>query len=104
MLLYILVGLAFCLGAGVVLGSYFGVTQLPGMLLQRKLEARLEEVAMGPDLEPDPEGKPKAILKALRERTTAVSRSVRRRDDARLGAGAVDRADRASRRRSAPCC
>jgi tight adherence protein B len=63
MLLYILVGVAFCLGAGVVLGSYFGVTQLPGMLLQRKLEARLEEVAMGPDLEPDPEGKPKAILK-----------------------------------------
>ena len=45
MLLYILVGLAFCLGAGVVLGSFFGVTQLPGILLQRKLEARLEEVA-----------------------------------------------------------
>jgi tight adherence protein B len=64
MLLYILVGLAFCLGAGIVLGSFFGVTQLPGMLLQRKLEARLEEVAMGPDLEPNPEGKPKAILKA----------------------------------------
>jgi tight adherence protein B len=63
MLLYILVGLAFCLGAGVVLGSYFGVTKVPGMLLQRKLESRLEEVAMGPDLEPDPEGKPKGILK-----------------------------------------
>ena len=62
MLLYILVGLAFCLGAGIVLGSFFGVTKLPGMLLQRKLEARLEEVAMGPDIEPDPEGKPKAIL------------------------------------------
>ena len=26
MLLYILVGLAFCLGAGIVLGSFFGVT------------------------------------------------------------------------------
>ena len=63
MLLYILVGLAFCLGAGIVLGSYFGVTKMPGILLQRKLEARLEEVAMGPELEPDPEGKPKAILK-----------------------------------------
>lgn len=51
-MLYILVGLAFFLGAGLVLGSYFGVTQVPGMMLQRKLEARLEEVAMGPDPEP----------------------------------------------------
>ncbi len=51
-MLYILVGLAFLLGAGLVLGSYFGVTQVPGMMLQRKLEARLEEVAMGPDPEP----------------------------------------------------
>ena len=50
MLLYILVGLAFCIGAGFVLGSYFGVTKLPGMVLQRKLEARLEEGAMGPHL------------------------------------------------------
>jgi tight adherence protein B len=65
MLLYILVGLAFCLGAGIVLGSYFGVTKVPGVLLQRKLEARLEEVAMGPDVEPVADGaKPKAILKA----------------------------------------
>jgi tight adherence protein B len=63
MLLYILVGLAFCLGAGVVLGSYFGVTQLPGMLLQRKLEARLEEVAIGPDVEPVADGQAKALLK-----------------------------------------
>jgi tight adherence protein B len=52
MLLYILVALAFFLGAGIVLGSFFGVTKVPGMLLQRKLEARLEEVAMGPDIEP----------------------------------------------------
>jgi tight adherence protein B len=64
MLLYILVGLAFLLGAGIVLGSYFGVTKVPGVLLQRKLEARLEEVAMGPDVEPAAsDGKPKAILK-----------------------------------------
>ena len=52
MMLYFLVGLAFFLGAGIVLGSFFGVTKVPGMLLQRKLEARLEEVAMGPDIEP----------------------------------------------------
>ena len=47
MLLYILVGLAFLLGAGAVLGSFFGVTKLPAMMLQRKLDARLEEVASG---------------------------------------------------------
>jgi tight adherence protein B len=64
MLLYILVGLAFCLGAGVVLGSFFGVTQLPGMLLQRKLEARLEEVAMGPEPEPESDGQGKVLVKA----------------------------------------
>jgi tight adherence protein B len=63
MLLYILVALAFCLGAGIVLGSFFGVTQVPGMLLQRKLEQRLEEVAMGPDIEPAAEGQAKALLK-----------------------------------------
>ena len=63
MLLYILVGLAFCIGAGFVLGSYFGVTKLPGMVLQRKLEARLEEVAMGPDVEPVADGQAKALLK-----------------------------------------
>jgi tight adherence protein B len=67
-MLYFLVALAFFLGAGLVLGSYFGVTKMPGMLLQRKLEQRLEEVAMGPDLAPDaPEGdgSPKALLKAI---------------------------------------
>lgn len=63
MLLYILVGLAFFLGAGSVLGSFFGVTKLPGFMLQRKLEARLEEVAMGPDVEPMADGQAKALLK-----------------------------------------
>ena len=63
MLLYILVGLAFFLGAGAVLGSFFGVTKLPAMMLQRKLEARLEEVASGPEAEPAAEGKAKGVLK-----------------------------------------
>ena len=103
MLLYILVGLAFCLGAGIVLGSFFGITQLPGMLLQRKLEARLEEVAMGPDSSP--------ILKASRRRFSSPPRA----DHCRLsiGSSAGRLAARrwgggssrpASRRRSAPCC
>jgi tight adherence protein B len=64
MLLYILVALAFFLGAGIVLGSFFGVTKVPGMLLQRKLEARLEEVAMGPDVEPADADRPaKTVVK-----------------------------------------
>ena len=33
------------------------------MMLQRKLEARLEEVAMGPDAEPAADGQAKALLK-----------------------------------------
>ena len=63
MLLYILVALAFFLGAGFVLGSFFGVTKLPGFMLQRKLEARLEEVSMGPDVEPMADGQTNALLK-----------------------------------------
>jgi tight adherence protein B len=65
MLLYILVGLAFCVGAGAVLGSYFGVTKLPTMMLQRKLEARLEEVAVLPDADPSAESKPRGVLKIV---------------------------------------
>jgi tight adherence protein B len=50
MVLLVLVGLAFIFGVAIVLGSYFGVTKLPGLMLQRKLEARLEEVTKGIDL------------------------------------------------------
>jgi tight adherence protein B len=65
-MLYFLVGLAFFLGAGFVLGSYLGVTKMPGMLLQRKLEARLEEVAKGPEPEPvtGADGQPSTLLRA----------------------------------------
>ncbi len=40
----ILVLSVFVLGAGVVVGAYWAVTKLPGFLLQRKLNTRLEEV------------------------------------------------------------
>ena len=70
MLLYILVGLAFVFGASVVLGSFFGVTKLPGLMLQRKLEARLEEVSMGAGL---PSPRPRAV----RPRPSHWSRSTR---------------------------
>ena len=39
-----LVVLVFLLGVGVVLGAYFGVMKLPGFLVQRKLNARLEQL------------------------------------------------------------
>jgi tight adherence protein B len=41
---FILLVSVFVLGAGVVLGLFFAVTKLPGILLQRKLSTRLEEV------------------------------------------------------------
>jgi len=46
-----LVFLAFCLGAGFVLGSYFGITKLPGYLVQRKLDTRLSELTATDDVE-----------------------------------------------------
>ena len=41
---FILVAAVFLLGMGLVLGLYFLVTKVPGMLLQRKLSSRLTEV------------------------------------------------------------
>jgi tight adherence protein B len=40
----ILVLLAFVVGVAVVMGVYFGAAKVPGMMLQRKLEDRLQEV------------------------------------------------------------
>lgn len=40
----ILVLLVFVVGAGAVVGAYWAVTKLPGLLLKRKLNTRLEEV------------------------------------------------------------
>ena len=41
---FILVASVFVLGVGLVLGLFFLVTKVPGMLLQRKLNSRLDEV------------------------------------------------------------
>jgi tight adherence protein B len=46
-----LVVLVFLLGVGVVLGAYFGVMKLPGFLVQRKLNARLEQLTAPADEE-----------------------------------------------------
>jgi tight adherence protein B len=64
MILLVLVTVAFLVGFFFVFGGYLGVTRVPGMMLQRKLEARLDEIAL-------PETKDKstgdAILKAVSE-------------------------------------
>jgi tight adherence protein B len=49
MALMILLVLAFVVGVGVVMGAFLGVTKLPGMMMQRKLEGRLQELAVQPD-------------------------------------------------------
>jgi tight adherence protein B len=49
----ILVLLVFLMGVGVVLGLYFGVLKLPGYLLQRKLNTRLEEVTAPAEVSSD---------------------------------------------------
>jgi len=48
MVLWPLVAIAFLVGFFFVFGGYFGVTRLPGKMLQRKLEARLDEIAPEP--------------------------------------------------------
>jgi len=61
MVLLILAVIAFAVGFLFVFGGYLGVTKLPGMMLQRKLEARLEEISL-PETDPDT-GKVRALLK-----------------------------------------
>jgi tight adherence protein B len=41
----ILVVLAFLVGAGIIVAGYLGASRVPGLLVQRKLEARLREVS-----------------------------------------------------------
>lgn len=47
----ILLFLVFCFGVGIVMMLYVGATKVPGMLVQRKLEARLLEVSQPADSE-----------------------------------------------------
>ena len=55
-----LVLLMFVFGVGLVLGGYYGITQLPGYLAQRKLAARLDEVTAVVD---DEAGDSEALVK-----------------------------------------
>ena len=48
-MLILLVGIAFVVGVGLVVGAYVGATRVPGALMQRKLETRLQELSQAPD-------------------------------------------------------
>ncbi len=58
-----LVLLAFVVGIGVVVGGYFAVVHVPGMLMQRTLEGRLQEISTPADL-PQADG---ALVKRANE-------------------------------------
>jgi tight adherence protein B len=49
MAVFILVLGAFAFGAAIVVGLFVGGTKLPGMLMQRKLESRLQELSQDPE-------------------------------------------------------
>jgi tight adherence protein B len=49
MAILILVALAFVLGVALVVGGYVGATRVPGMMMERKLESRLQEISQAPD-------------------------------------------------------
>ncbi len=57
----ILVLSTFVIGAGLVFGAYFGVTKLPGILAQRRLNARLEGLTRPLDAPED--GDPAGLVK-----------------------------------------
>ena len=45
----ILLILAFGFGVALVMGLYFGGMQLPGLMLRRKLESRIDEISQTPE-------------------------------------------------------
>jgi tight adherence protein B len=49
----VLVLLAFAFGVALVMGIYLGATKLPGLMLQKKLEGRLQQLSQQPEPEKD---------------------------------------------------
>ena len=62
----ILLILAFGFGVALVMGLYFGGMQLPGLMLRRKLESRIDEISQAPE-ETSAPAKVKALLKTRAE-------------------------------------
>jgi tight adherence protein B len=71
----VLVILMFIVGAGLVIGGYAAVTKLPGMLAERRLKQRLQEVSSGP-LHSGSEGDSSVVAKASEGPLPAVDRLV----------------------------
>jgi tight adherence protein B len=66
MLLLILTAIAFCVGVAIVFGTYFGASKVPGMVLQRKLDQRLQEISM-PEAVASDDPSSQGILKTRQE-------------------------------------
>ena len=49
MLTLIVVGFAFAVGVAVIVAGYLGASRVPGMMMQRKLQSRLEEISQAPE-------------------------------------------------------
>jgi tight adherence protein B len=64
-MLIILTAIAFCIGVAIVFASYFGAMKVPGMVLQRKLDQRLQEISMPEAVAEDGGGE--GILKTKQE-------------------------------------
>ena len=72
--------LAFIVGVGIVLALAQFASKVPGMLLQRKLDSRLQEVSMSDDRDP---GGPGRDRQGRQGRDDACPRSRVRQDRAR---------------------
>ena len=62
MAILLVVIVAFVVGVGLVLAGAHFAGRVPGMMMQRKLDARLQEIAVGDTAESAPT---KALLKKL---------------------------------------
>jgi tight adherence protein B len=53
MTVFILIVLAFAIGVGIVMAGYMGFLKVPGIMLQRRMDARLQSLSQQPDEEDD---------------------------------------------------
>jgi tight adherence protein B len=64
MVLLILMLIAFGVGVALVFGTYFSATKVPGMMLQRKLDARIQEIS-SPEAPPEDASADQALRKSF---------------------------------------
>jgi tight adherence protein B len=64
-MIWILVAIAFAVGFAMVFGTYFGATKVPGMVLQRKLDQRLQEISSPEDVSSADAPKDQVLRKAI---------------------------------------